>query len=215
MQNTRARVRLRYRKDDVLRYIGHRDLLRLVLRLLRRAEVPFALSAGYSPKPRLTFGPALPLGVLADNELLDIELRDGMEADDALVAELQARLTEVSAPRDFVAGLGALGADDKPVSKLAVGSRYVFENEHARKLLEEALAAGTLPVNDDKKGQEDYAPRITAWRLEDGALELDGMNGQNALNVTVLARWVAQRTPAGYIPDVRRKCLLDGAGNEL
>ncbi|HES58143.1 MAG TPA: DUF2344 domain-containing protein, partial [Firmicutes bacterium] len=103
MQRNRARLRLRYRKDDILRYIGHRDLLRYVIKLLRRAEVPYALSEGYSPKPKLVFGPALPLGVLADNELVDIELRDGTGQDEGQLGELEDRLDEVSHPRAFVA----------------------------------------------------------------------------------------------------------------
>jgi len=71
-------------------YIGHRDLLRFVHRVLRRAQVPFAVSAGFSPKPRTTFGPALPLGVLAEHEPLDVELRDVLWSDDhrAELAEL-------------------------------------------------------------------------------------------------------------------------------
>ncbi len=215
MQRTRPRLRLRYRKDDVLRYIGHRDLLRYVIKLLRRAEVPCALTEGFSPKPKLVFGPALPLGVLADNELVDIELRDGTKADEQLLAGLRSTLMQVSGPRDFVAGLSLLDAEEKPISKLAVASRYLIDDPEAQALIVGALERGTLVVSDAKKGELEYAGRITAQREADGALELDGMNGENALNAMLLARWVANQTPAGYIPDVRRKCLLDPAGKEL
>ncbi len=50
----RKRLRLRYRKDDVLMYISHRDLLRFLLKMLRRVEIPFATSGKFSPKAKVT-----------------------------------------------------------------------------------------------------------------------------------------------------------------
>ena len=45
------RVRIRYAKRGRLRFTSHRDFARAFERALRRAEVPMAYSAGFSPHP--------------------------------------------------------------------------------------------------------------------------------------------------------------------
>jgi len=120
----RQRLRLRYRKDDVLMYISHRDLLRLVFKLLRRAEIPFAFSGHFSPKPRVTFGPALSLGVSADNELLDIELPDSTAWDAQETEAALKRLAQAALPRDFAAGMTGLSPGQPSIAAEVKAARY-------------------------------------------------------------------------------------------
>ena len=51
----RQRVRIRFRKQGDLRLIGHRDLVRCLERLFRRAGLPLGMSEGFHPKPRMSF----------------------------------------------------------------------------------------------------------------------------------------------------------------
>ena len=46
-----------------MRFISHLDFIRLIYRALRRAEIPFVLTSGFSPRPKVKFGQALKLGV--------------------------------------------------------------------------------------------------------------------------------------------------------
>ena len=48
--------------------------MRLLSRSFRRADLPLAMTRGFSPKPRISFGPALGLGVPSLGELMDIDL---------------------------------------------------------------------------------------------------------------------------------------------
>src|SRR5262249_13102112 len=57
------RVRPRYRKVGPARFTGTRELSTTSLRAARRARLPVAFSRGHHPLPRLSFGPALPVGV--------------------------------------------------------------------------------------------------------------------------------------------------------
>lgn len=66
--------RLRFAKVGRAAFLGHLDLVRLIARTLRRADLPLAMTRGFSPKPRLVFGPALGLGVPSLGELMDIDL---------------------------------------------------------------------------------------------------------------------------------------------
>ena len=77
------KLRLRYAKRGKVRFTSHRDTARIWERAMRRAGVPVATSAGFTPRPRLSFGLALPTGAESVAEYLDVEvLDDAMTADD-------------------------------------------------------------------------------------------------------------------------------------
>lgn len=79
-------LRLRYAKRGRIRFISHRDVARAFERALRAAEVPVALTEGFSPRPRVSFGPALALGHESDAEYLDVALRSPVAAEGLAVA---------------------------------------------------------------------------------------------------------------------------------
>jgi radical SAM-linked protein len=49
------KLRLRYTKRGRLRFTSHRDIARAFERALRRARVPMAYSAGFSPHPKISW----------------------------------------------------------------------------------------------------------------------------------------------------------------
>ncbi len=81
---SRYRYRLRYEKTGRMRFLGHLDLTRTLLRAMRRASVSLAYTQGFNPKPRVSFGPALPVGVASEGEYLDIETTRRLDASPAL-----------------------------------------------------------------------------------------------------------------------------------
>ena len=70
----RTHVRVRYAKEGRLVALSHLEVMHAILRSVRRAGLPVAFSQGYHPKPRVSFGPALPVGVSSVSEFLDFEL---------------------------------------------------------------------------------------------------------------------------------------------
>lgn len=87
----RYRYRARYAKTGRMRFLGHLDLARAILRATRRAGIRFVYSQGFNPKPRVSFGPALPVGVASEGEYLDFDSPSRLEPEDAL-ARLNASL---------------------------------------------------------------------------------------------------------------------------
>jgi len=89
------RVRLQYRKVGDLRYVSHLDLVRLLDRAARRAEIPLSLSGGYNPRPRLVFAAALATGATGEAEFCDLYLTRRLEPEavrQRLTAQLPAGL---------------------------------------------------------------------------------------------------------------------------
>jgi len=68
------RVRVRYAKRGRLRFTSHRDFARAFERALRRAGVPMAYSAGFTPHPKISYLGAAPTGVASEAEYLEIGL---------------------------------------------------------------------------------------------------------------------------------------------
>ncbi len=73
---TVLRVRLRYTKRGRLRFTSHRDIARAFERALRRAEVPMAYSAGFSPHPKISWVGAAPTGVASEAEYVELGLAE-------------------------------------------------------------------------------------------------------------------------------------------
>jgi radical SAM-linked protein len=71
-----TRVRIRFAKLGKIRWTSHRDVARMWERAFRRVQLPVAYSTGYSPRPRVSFGLALPTGHESVAEYLDVELAD-------------------------------------------------------------------------------------------------------------------------------------------
>ena len=66
------KVRIAYQKLGKVRFLGHLDMARLWERGLRKARLPVAMSAGFTPRPKVSFGLALPTGAESLVELLDV-----------------------------------------------------------------------------------------------------------------------------------------------
>jgi radical SAM family uncharacterized protein/radical SAM-linked protein len=69
---SKGRIRVRFSKSGVLRYISHLDTARLLTRAIRRAQINVAYTKGYRKRPRIAFGPPLSLGTEASREYFDL-----------------------------------------------------------------------------------------------------------------------------------------------
>ena len=67
---------MRYSKRGRLRFTSHRDIARVFERALRRAEVPMAYSAGFSPHPKVSWIGAAATGVASEAEYVEISLAE-------------------------------------------------------------------------------------------------------------------------------------------
>jgi radical SAM-linked protein len=80
------KLRFRFEKTGDLRFLSHHDLMRCAERMMRRAAIPFKMTAGFHPAPRLVFALSLSLGIVGRNEVVELELTEPRESDDVLAA---------------------------------------------------------------------------------------------------------------------------------
>jgi len=69
-------LRVVYSKNGLARFSSHLDCVRLWGRVVRRSGLPVVWSRGYVNRPKLQFGPPLPLGMESVAEYVDILLAD-------------------------------------------------------------------------------------------------------------------------------------------
>jgi len=210
----RTRLRLRYRKDQVLKYIGHRDLLRLILRLLRQAKIPIATSGRFSPKPRIAFSPPLPLGVIAYNELLDIELDEKTHWTTHDVQLATDRLIQAAAPRNLVSSLVLLSSETPVITRLISGARYLITCNNGAEWLA-WLTGAKKPTSKKDDNFETTMQGIRRVNLYPQGVEADGdATGKTTLNIVRLASLLAKNTSSEYT-ELCRSALLNHEGQPL
>ena len=74
------KLRVRYAKRGRLRFTSHRDIQRSLERALRRAGVPMAYSAGFSPHPKISYAGAAAMGAASEAEYLEISVTQELDA---------------------------------------------------------------------------------------------------------------------------------------
>jgi radical SAM-linked protein len=142
---TVQRLAIRYAKRGRLRFTSHRDFARAFERALRRAELPMAYSAGFSPHPKVSYVGAAPTGVASEAEYLEIGLtepRDPGEVARALDAALPPGLDVVQVVETATKGL----PDRIDASRWLIELPEV-EAAAAEAAVERFLALETAPVD--------------------------------------------------------------------
>lgn len=89
------RLRVKYEKSGVGIFFSHLEVIKAIERSLRRADFPFALSGGYSPRPRISHAPPLPVGYEGLGEYFDVLLHKRLNRIEA------GRRLEESFPEGF------------------------------------------------------------------------------------------------------------------
>lgn len=99
------RLRVCYRKIGRLRWLSHLEVVHALERIVRRAELPFAVTQGFSPHLKAAFGPALPVGTAGENEYFDVWLTRYTEATHVLGALVRSAAADLAATQArYVAG---------------------------------------------------------------------------------------------------------------
>ena len=76
------KLRMRFGKEGIVKFIGHLDIMRYFQKAFRRANVDITYSQGYHPHPCLSFASPLGVGLESRGEYLDMEVNsfDDLEA---------------------------------------------------------------------------------------------------------------------------------------
>ena len=159
------KLRIRHTKLGKIRFTSHRDTARHWERAVKKSGVALAYSAGYTPRPRMSFGLALPTGAESLAEYLDMELAPGIDADlDELAVRFRVAMPagyEVThvVPRE----LGSPSLQEDVASCSWVFTLDGVSSDQVSDAVATTLAAPTVMVDRERKGQrstDDVRPAI-------------------------------------------------------
>lgn len=68
------KIRIKFRKQGTMKFIGHLDIMRYFQKVMRRADVDIRYSEGFSPHQIMSFAAPLGVGLLSNGEYVDIEV---------------------------------------------------------------------------------------------------------------------------------------------
>ena len=196
------KVRVRFGKVGLVRWTSHRDVARMWERALRRAEVPVSYTGGFSPRPQLSFGLALPTGCESVAEYLDIALDAPTDAAE-LAAVVDPHLpdgVDVLAAAVLEPGAPSLQED---VTSCAWDIAVPVGPDVLSEAVTRVLGAEELPVTRERKGRrqvEDLRPSVLA---------LESMAGADGSGSRLLAELATR--PRGVRPNE----LAEALGLEL
>lgn len=69
------KIRIKFAKQGVMKFIGHLDMMRYFQKAMRRAKIDIAFTEGFSPHMIMSFASPLGVGITSDGEYVDIEIR--------------------------------------------------------------------------------------------------------------------------------------------
>ncbi|MBG0812824.1 TIGR03936 family radical SAM-associated protein [Planomonospora sp. ID82291] len=197
------RLRVRYAKRGRLRFTSHRDISRALERAIRRADVPVAFSAGFSPHPKISYvGAAAPTGVASEAEYLEISVTRRCDPG-GLRTALDASLPPGLDVLDVVeAGAGSL-ADRLECSAWRIRLPGA-DPALARAAVERFNAAERIEVERlTKKGMRRFDAREAVVSLEaaEAAEGAETTAGQASSQSCVILRMVVRHETPAVRPD--------------
>lgn len=87
------KVRVKWTKTGVLKFIGHLDVQRYFQKALMRAELPVSFSKGMSPHQIMSFAAPLGLGMTSEGEYADISF-DWTYSSEEMLSRINAVMNE-------------------------------------------------------------------------------------------------------------------------
>jgi radical SAM-linked protein len=219
-QGEARRVRLSFERLGRAAFHSHLDLVRVVPRVFRRAEVELYYSQGFHPKPDMVFGPALALGIATLDEYVDVKVAEDVDP------QTLCEALQLGTPEGVrFTGAVLLGPNDPGLNKLIENTEYVaavpwtvlrergiVDMDALRAKVDAARAEGLSAMRPVEKG--------LARKIDVGAYVLDVAAGEGDEAIAcagyagslACVRFVTRVTPDGTCKpsEVIRALLGDG-----
>ena len=164
LDNRKYRLRVTYKKCGKLKFLSHLELIRAIEKIVRRSGLPYAVSQGFSPHMKISFSPALSLGIESRHQLFDVFLTEYVNQKEALLKLRQASVDDLCA-------IDCKYVDNKEAS---LGSLHEQESYHVVLDLEINKIDVPKNINVFKKNKEKRI-EVSRFLVQDPILKnIDG-----------------------------------------
>ncbi|MDE6607997.1 MAG: TIGR03936 family radical SAM-associated protein [Lachnospiraceae bacterium] len=171
------KLRIKFTKSGVMKFIGHLDIMRYFQKAMRRADIDISYSTGFSPHQIMSFAAPLGVGLESCGEYFDIEVYSVTNASD-----MKDRLNAVMVDGIHVESIRMLPEDAGNAMASVAAAKYTvcfipsyrvpFDLEHAVKVF---MDKESIPVTKQTKKsikEMDLKPYIYDMSAGNGAVSL-------------------------------------------
>lgn len=178
------KIRIKFEKTGVMKFIGHLDIMRYFQKAMRRAEIDIAYSEGFSPHQVMSFAAPLGVGLTSEGEYLDIEVgmclssADAINRLNAVMVDGMKVLTFKKLPDDSGNAMSIVAAADYRVM-FREGSSLVPDVELEAKLAEFYNRNEIVILKKTKKSEKevDIKPMVYSLSAKDGVISMQLATG--------------------------------------
>jgi radical SAM-linked protein len=171
-----VRIRFRFSKVGKVRFTSQRDVARMWERALRKARLPLAYTEGFSPRPQLSFGLALPTCCESIAEYLDVALdperpETAVVDVDGLPSQLTPLLPEGITVSEVAVVDPAIGSLQQQVTSCSWVMNFTgVTRESLAERTAALLEASVVPIRRERKGRQeddDLRPSVLTLSVPD------------------------------------------------
>ncbi len=171
------KLRIKFTKHGVIRFIGHLDLMRFFQKAIRRAEIDISYTTGFSPHQIMSFAAPLGVGLTSNGEYMDIQVDSFTSCED-----IKNRLNSASIPEIQVVSVRILPDDAENAMASVAAALYNVSFKESMdpgckygELISLLLQKQEIPYEKEtKKGTRtlDLRPGIYELTYEDGSFHV-------------------------------------------
>lgn len=152
------KIRIRFSKKGKIRFISHRDIARIWERALRKAQIKIAYSEGFSPRPKISFGLALPTGNESEAEYLDLELETLIKNAPEELDEIKQKINSALPMGLEVQSVAIKEEGSESLQQSVTSCTWQFDlhgynTDEANQWLEKILESSEIVVERERKGK--------------------------------------------------------------
>ena len=180
------KIRIKFAKQGVMRFIGHLDIMRYFQKAMRRAHIDIAFTEGFSPHMIMSFAAPLGVGLTSNGEYMDIEIRTPISSEDAIrqLNEVMVEGMKVLSFRQIEEGKAGKAMSLVAAADYTVSFRPGYEPEGDwQSRLEEFIQKDSILVLKKTKKSEvetDIRPMIYQLSVKDDKVHMTLATGSAA-----------------------------------
>lgn len=195
------KVRIKFSKQGVMKFIGHLDVMRYFQKAIRRAQIPIAFTEGFSPHMVMSFASPLGVGLTSDAEYMDIEVTETIPSVEAV-----KRLNEV-----MVEGMRVLSYRQIPQEKASKAMSLVQAADY------------TVAFREGQEFPEGWEERLNEFYSQDAILVIKKTKkGEKETDIRPLIHWireekgkVSMRVSAGSTDNLKPELVMEAFASFL
>lgn len=115
------KIRIKFKKQGAVKFVGHLDIMRYFQKVMRRADVDIRYSEGFSPHQIMSFAAPLGVGLTSNGEYMDIEVNSTDNS-----KEMVKRLNDVNVEGITVLSYRKLPDSAKNAMSLVAAADYTM-----------------------------------------------------------------------------------------